>query len=93
MQAFFPEEEDCRAEGRTARMLQKTPAEPEPGGQQRTCGGGQQGGELLSNLVYGSSGGAPVRLVRYTYSVLENYSCDDFSKKLIAFELSPPLLC
>lgn len=49
--------------------------------------------ELLSNLVYGSSGGAPVRLVRYTNSVLENYSCDDFSKKLIAFELSPPLLC
>ena len=49
--------------------------------------------ELLSNLVYGSSGGAPVRLVRYTYSVLENHSRDDFSKKLITFEFSPPLLC
>lgn len=49
--------------------------------------------ELLSNLVYGSSGGAPVRLVQYTNSVLENYSCDDFSKKLKPFEFSPPLLC
>ena len=49
--------------------------------------------ELLSNLVYGPSGGVPVWLVRYTLSVLENYSSNDFPKKFIAPESSPPLFC